>query len=450
MERYTIRKEPACPTSYSVTADESIPLYFGKELKQNPDRGYRGELYLTLGSGKSYPNWPTTAMEELKKELKEFEEEEIQVYQLYVYLIEFYKKPLSREALTQLTEFLEALRNHEKRVLLRFAYEYDDVRQGPKAKQVLSHISQLREWFETNTQLVNDTVYAAQLGIFGLWGEGHGMRKRSMRSPKNKKKLIKAFFKIVPETITIMTRTPNYLNLVDEEDRWRASIHDDYLIGREDPWGMLPFDHPDNHALYRMSAHSISDAEMPWGVNNVNAPFEALPLLIQAKNYGLRTLSAKHNYKEEKDGVRGSYYLEKWKNEYLTKEILEKNQLPYFPLSLSKEGKISIYDYLDYHLGYLLCAGNLELNNGRASFDIINYGMGAPLDFELQIQVGNKIVYATRELKNLTQFSSMRFEVDCEPSQPLSIRFSHIRCPKLTIRLANDVPIENGFHFIKK
>lgn len=450
MTRYTIRPEPASPTAYTATADGSLPLSLGPILKQNPDRGYRGELYLTLGSGLSYPSWSTSADAELVKELACFQEEKIQVYQLYVYLIEFYNKPLSNDALEQLTRYLDKIRCAGKRVLLRFAYEYDSYKKGPGAKQVLCHIAQLKTWFQNNSKLVDDTVYAMQLGLFGLWGEGHGIRKRSTRSEKNKRRIIAAFFDMVPDTITVMVRTPDYLNLVGEQHITRASIHDDYLIGIEDDWGMIPFDHPDNQALYNMSQHAITDAEMPWGTNNVNVPIDPINLLIQAKNYGLRTFSAKHNYKEDRDGPGKSYYLEEWKSVALTKETLEKNGLPYCPAALNEKGQISIFDYLDTHLGYLLAATNLKCENGLISFDLINYGMGAPLDFAGELKVGSTLHPLSLDMKKLGQFSHTHIVTECPPGCPVAIRLRHIRNHSLTIKLANETDYYDGFNEIVK
>lgn len=449
--RYNIRQAPASPSSYQVTPDDSVPLYFGAALQDNPDRGYRGELYLTLGSGSSYPSDPTPALESLQHEIAEFEEEGVQVYQLYVYLIEFYNKPIPPEALTQLTTYLQSVEKAGKRVLMRFAYEYTDtMKVGPSSKQILSHTQQFKTWFTENDTLVNQTVYAMQLGMFGLWGEGHGSVHWTNGKETNRKKVINAVFDMIPDSMTLMMRTPDYLTLVDEKDKARASIHDDFLIGVEDKWGMIPFNHPDNQTLYNMSQHSIADAELPWGSNNATNQIEPIPLLVQAKNYGLRTLSLKHNYKETKDDSDAlkPYYLMQWKDKLLTPEVLVEQGLPYFPVAL-QNGSVSVYDYLNYHLGYLLCATNLKTQGTNVSFDLINFGMSAPLDFVIEIKTGATIKEIPITMSQLGQFSSKHFEVICPEDADLSVRIKHVRDHSLTIRFANDVPYENGFNLLR-
>lgn len=448
VERYNIRQEPASPTAYPITADNSIPLAVTPDLLQNPDRGYRGELYLTLGSGNSYPPDTTPALTSLQQELENFQEDGVQVYQLYVYLIEFYNKPLSEEALQQFTTYLEAIEAAGKRVLIRFAYEYDgDMKIGPTAKQTLSHISQLTKWFQSNSTLVGNTVYALQLGFFGLWGEGHNMVAKSMWWNSSRKKIIAAVFDMVPEDMTVMVRYPWYLEYVSEEDMPRVSIHDDYLVGREDPWGMIPFDHPDNQALYHMDQHSICDGEMPWGAESPE--IDPMGLLVQVKNYGLRTLSAKHNYKEEKGGTGKTFYLEQWKNVMLDAMQLEANGLPYCPAALDENGQISVFSYLQYHLGYLLAVTNLTVENGKVSFDLINYGMGAPFDFKMEVKIGDTVQQVDVDMKELGQFSSQHFSFECPQDASFAVCLRHVRADSLTIRLANELPHENGYYLLK-
>lgn len=73
------------------------------------------------------------------------------IYQLYVYLFDFYNREIPRYALDQLTAYLEQLKRYGLRVLMRFAYEYDDsIRKGPKTKQIVEHTKQLKKWFDEN------------------------------------------------------------------------------------------------------------------------------------------------------------------------------------------------------------------------------------------------------------------------------------------------------------
>ncbi len=120
---------------------------------------------------------------------------------------------------------------------------------------------------------------------------------------------------------------------------------------------------------------------MPWGRDTTVSVINHMEFLRQCRDYGLSTLSLEHNYKEENN----NYHLMKWKDVYITEAELKRNRLPYFPLSL-KENKISVFDYLNAHLGFVPCLGNLKINGNTAEFDLYNFGMGAPMDYRMIVK----------------------------------------------------------------
>ncbi len=434
--RYHIHEYPFTPTAHEVQADDSVPFRLPDELRNNPDRGFRGEIYITLGSRKAYPAGEETCTEHLEAAMAKYRRENIQLYQLYVYLHEYYDRPLTEEALRQLTDFLLLLQKRGIRVLMRFAYEYDrQIRKGPTTGRIVAHTDQLRRWFRENASLVDKTVYAMQLGMVGLWGEGH-----SSVHLHDKRTITDAVLAMVPETMVVMMRYPSYLSAVSDRYESRSSIHDDYLVGIEHRWGMIPFHHPDYEALIRKCKFSLTDGEMPWGADKTVPHIDPILFLRQCVNYGLRTLSIEHNYRE--DGH--TYHLEKWKQVMLSASQLEENNFPYLPCALTEE-RIPVYDYLELHLGYLLAATNLRQYDGRIEFDLVNYGMGAPLYFEMETRIDGKEAVMEFNPTDLRQFSAMHLTFNC--TSELAIRFRHIRDHSLHIRLANDVPYKDGYHY---
>lgn len=435
--RYRIHEYPPTPTAYRVQADDSVPFCLPDELRNNPDRGFRGEIYITLGSRKAYPGNDKSCIEHLKESMARYQKENIRLYQLYVYLHEYYNRPLAGEALQQLTDYLALLQKHGIRALMRFAYEYDPrIRKGPTTRRIVAHAEQLRLWFRENAPLVNRTVYAMQLGMVGLWGEGHSSVHRH-----NRRTVVEAMLAMVPDTMTVMMRTPSFLSAVPDHHESRSSIHDDFLVGIDHPWGMIPFHHPDYEALIRKCKFSLTDGEMPWGADRTVPHIDPILFLRQCVNYGLRTLSIEHNYRE--DGH--VYHLERWKGVMLNAAQLEDNNFPYFPHAL-KDELISVFDYLELHLGYLLAATNLRQHEGCIEFDLVNYGMGAPLDFVMEARIDGRnsvLVFAATDLR---QFSSIHLSFDC--TTELAIRFRHVRDHTLHIRLANDVPCTDGYHIL--
>lgn len=439
--RYEIKAYPDTPVRYDFAFDGSIPSLCSEELLKNPDRGFRGELYFTLGDNvRAYPGNGENPYDRLDRETKLFANDNVGIYQLYIYLFDYYNRPLDKKAFGQLTEYLTELKNRGLRVLLRFAYEYDSaVKKGPKTEQILSHLNQLKGWFSENSKLVNDTVYAMQLGLIGLWGEGHGSRYRHDSAV-----LLNALFDIIPDSMTLMVRTPALMRGCACKNEHKLSLHDDFLVGIEHEWGIIPFSHPDYGKLLNKCKHSITDGEMPWGRDTTVPNIDHILLIKQCVGYGLRTLSAEHNYKEEGN----TYHLERWKNVYLTENELRENGFPYLPAALV-DSKISVYDYLGYHLGYLLTADNLKIVSGTAQLDIINCGMSAPLEFKAEMRSNGSVIPIDIDMTDLRQFSKVHIEVPYDGGE-LAVRFYHERANRLTIRLANDIPYIDGWNIIIK
>lgn len=413
-------------------------------LLKNPDRGFRGEVYITLGSGAAYPSHNEDAISFLKDELETFGDENIQVLQCYVYLSEFHKRDLTDRALDQLSEYFRIVEASNKKILLRFAYDYSTSRKtGASTKQILRHLDQLDLWIEEEKELFHKTVYAVQLGLIGLWGEGHGESRRI-----NKKKVIPRFTQIIPQNVPLQLRHPDFLEYVPDDQKFRFSIHDDFLVGVSHPWGMIPFKHEQYDALLNMNRFVPADGELPWG-RDKTIEIDPLKVLDQIVNYSLTTLSLKHNYREE-DGGDHPYILEKAREIILTEEYLEKRNYPFNPYMLTN-GEISMFDYLQYHLGYNLAAGGFHADNGIGQFTLINFGMAAPFEYMVELRI-NDLLIEQRDLFSLTAAGEgyYIFEFPYTHGDKISLKLVHRRNPDQTIKLANDLPYFNGENIIKE
>lgn len=434
---YNIPDYPETMNKFEYSTDSNIASRFDESLLNNSDRGFRGETYLTLGSEVAYPSSKITAYEELDNALNRYEEEGVKIMQLYVYLIEYHNKPLDDIAIQQLTDYFNYLRDRGVRVLLRFAYEYtSSMKVGPKTKQIVEHCDTLSGWFSDNNELTKDVIYAMQFGMIGLWGEGHGgVHRHSIP------KIARALADMAAD-YTIMVRTPKILSKIPDDIKHRFSIHDDFLVGIDHPWGMLPFDHKDYDKLMRFSKFHLTDGEMPWGRDTTVPEIDHILFLRQCVNYGLTTLSIEHNYKEEGN----EYHLIRWQSVYLTEQELIDNNFPYAPMLL-EDGKISVYKYLDYHLGYLLFLSNLTVSENRAELMITNYGFSAPYDYSIEIKTEEGIICYDFDMSNLRQFGQYKLSINTEGDY-VAIRFKHNRADNQYIKLANDIPYIEGFNYI--
>lgn len=429
------------PSCYRVRLDNSIPLScLDDRLLDNRDRGFRTEVYLTLGSGKGYPASGSTAYDTLRGQIGLYGEDRFRVIQTYIYLIEYVDRPLDALAFSQLTDYLAYIDSLGYQCLLRFAYEYDaSAGIGPATDWIVAHAAQLKGWFTQNLALVNRVVFAVQLGMIGLWGEGH-----TSVYPHDAGIVTAAVADMVPENIYLMCRHPRLLPDIGTPYYGRYGLHDDFLVGISHPWGMLDFDHPQYKRMLNRCNYFINDGEMPWGSDNTVEAIDPVLFLRQCVGYSLTTLSITHNYKET---AGANYELNQYKSVKLSKSLLLREKFPFNPRFLDENGEISVFTYLQYHLGYLLCASNMKYKNGKLEFMLTNFGMAAPFEYELVIY-GDGTPYPTAfDPLDLIKFSQQKYCVAIGEHRRVGIALVHRRSGQ-TIKLANDIPYENGINWI--
>ncbi len=157
-----------------------------------------------------------------------------------------------------------------------------------------------------------------------------------------------------------------------------VGYHNDFLIGRPHPWNTAgdKYKNRDYKKFYGNAPYRLNDGEMPWGgyTEEPEEKVDGINFLKQMREHCMGTLSIKHNYKEERKGtygiVRSSHNIVRWKNEFITSEILKENKLPYyenwFKNSNGESIKRSIYEYLRDYLGYVFVMDNLKIDNKMA------------------------------------------------------------------------------------
>lgn len=442
-----LEKYPTLIKQLAYELDDSVAFSGPNdtELLSNPNRGFRGEVYITLGRNKAYPGGNQTAMQRLDSELSLYESDGIRILQVYVYLIEYYDRRLPDEALSELKNYFEELQSRNVRMLLRFAYEYDNKteKKGPTDKIIEQHCKQLKEFFVENDGLINDTLFAVQMGMIGLWGEGHTAVKRH-----DTMRVLSAVCDMVPERYTLMVRYPKLIEKASKSNRKRLTLHDDFIVGVSHNWGLgIAESHKSYQDVINIMNHHITDGEMPWGSDNTVPHIDYLQFAKRIAEYGLTTLSITHNYKENAASGSPGYHLERWKSAYLEKAVLESEKLPYNPYMLDDGGKISTFDYIKYHLGYLIAASNASFENGQVKFMLTNFGLASPYDFSLYVKIdgGDAVKIDGFSPLELNQFGQWvcQIPVQTKPKK-IEIALLHDFCDGLNIKLANDIPFDRG------
>lgn len=436
-EKYNIKKYAPAKTAFENEIIDNLNLSSkDTALLKNQDRGFRGEVYITLGSGSAFPDSDETAYQCLDNQLSLYEEDMINIVQCYVYLTEYRDKDLDNKALTQLKEYFEYLRENNTKILMRIAYMHvDSYKTDAKDSQIFRHLDSIKTFINQNKELFNDVVYAVQFGLIGLWGEGH-----SSQYNHNEKKLAIKLCETIPEDVHMMVRYPRLLSKIPQELEHRFTVHDDFLVGFDHEWGMINWNHPQYQDLLNKNQYGIADGEMPWGRDTTVPLLNPIGVVKQCVDYGLTTLSITHNYKED----AGNYHLEQWKNYYMTEQTLQRNKFPYLP-SMLVDGKISIYDYLQYHLGYLLGVSNFNNDGNNISFMINNFGMAAPFEYKLEVLVNDEPIEIENVLMN--RFSQQVITINNKDVKSIKIRYTHRRTGA-NIKLCNDLPYINGENII--
>ena len=428
-----------------------------RSLLRNPDRGLRMETYITLGEApESYPGNAEDPYEKMLGFIEKYEEESPTVVQLYVYLIHYCDKPLNDKAFEQLERMLTLLRDNGIRALLRFAYQNESNPDAAWAR-VREHLHQIGGWFQSHGPLVEDTVFAVQAGIVGNWGEGHGNVNLKNRHIGRAFTLL---CRVVPEDMFLQVRTIDLMNQIPKKYQDRVGMHDDYLI--DEPHGGWNFFLGREGKRERLAGagfwRTVNDGEMPWGVATYyDRPdchpldsMEALPILQQIKQYSLATLSLEHNYREDVPGR--TFTMARWRGENLSRAQLEEAGLPYHPSLLDDNGMINTFEYVRYHLGYLLSITSFELDSdsNQACFTIQNNGFAAPLNFNaLSLVVnGEEYLVGSYDKYALGSMRAVSYTVDLpegiDTSGNIGIRLTRRAGSPLSARFMNDTAFENG------
>lgn len=452
--------------------DHSIPLLTGDNsgaLLNNIDRGFRMEVYYTLGSGRGWPeDTDSDGYADLNQVLERFAEEDPREIQLYIYLTEYYNKPLDQTAFDQLESYLGNLRHKHIGVLLRFAYDpAQPYENSPTQEQMLSHIAQIKTWMQEQEALIDDTVTVYQMGFIGAWGEWGSSNQKYDR-----KKIALAICDMLPDGTYIQGRYTDVTKLTKSADNADyVGYHNDFLVARPHPWNTAG---DKNYSLrYRAFAKAaplrMNDGEMPW-VGATQEPDEYVDgkkFIQQCYEHHLATLSIEHNYKESvnREVTPEQYNIARWKTEPITAADLKEMGCPYYDSWFTDAAGApitrTVYEYLRDFLGYQLILSNLSTQGNQINFMVTNVGLGTPLTLDrMELVVRNQTTGKEQRIPidsfdpaQLTTYGQQTFQVTVpEGLDNCTYGVAILRNKSVdgdyAIRCANNIPFENGVNMI--
>lgn len=468
---FTACKKSYEPFNYDINtqyipSDDSIPFMNGENcdsLLGNPDRGLRMEAYITLGeTPDTYPLSGEKPFEKTVETIKKYKEDSPTLCQLYVYLSNYSDRELDGTAFSQLKEIFELYKENNIRLLLRFAYSTESVKDAPY-RIVKKHLQQIKTFFEENDILINDTLYCLQTGIIGYWGEGHTNKRLKNWYIDD---VINGVCILAPEGIYTQVRTYDMLKKVSTENVGKVGIHDDYIIGDiSHKWSFIPSGETEAFKETILLAKlTVNDGEMPWGRAKLDDSPDGEPLnslegkavLKQLSTYSITSFSLEHNYRE--DGNKNS--MAKWKNQYLSYDDVAELGISINPeLFKNAKGesiKLSVYDIIRYHLGYQLVLSNYAEEKSEVTFSITNYGFAAPLNFNyLAVVFRDKLTGEQVEVQvekydktALQSGTSVAYKVNIpENCEPVGVKMDMFKDRGVNPTFANATPFVDGVQY---
>lgn len=434
-------------------------------LLKNPNRGLRGETYITLGENlRAYPSGNEDPFERAERLIKKYEPDSPVIFQVYVYLCDYAAKLLDELAFKQLKSFFEIFDKSKVRILLRFAYSTESQPDVPY-ETARTHLFQIGKWFKENDKLINDVLFCLQTGIIGYWGEGHSYKNFKRRHIKD---VISDVCRIAPDGICNQVRTYSMLKKVPLEYRTAVGIHDDYITGdTAHKWAFAKSTQKKKYAeVTNRARFTVNDGEMPWGraymddkkrnghCDNLNGT----DVIKQIQAYSLTTFSLEHNYREDEGKI---YSMEKWKNEFLSYSDCVKLGITVNP-ELFKDSaqnsiELSLFDILRYHLGYHIAVKDLYTSENDLFFALINYGFAPPLTFNYFAGVygGPNGEIREAEFENYNKFAllsgkTISFKAEIPYGfRPMGLKLETDKGSGIYARFANEAVFENGVQYFK-
>lgn len=388
----------------------------GSQALRNPERGLRLEIGAghidtdRIKYGAAAEQWP----------FKKFASDGVTVGQAYCYLTQFYNTPVSQEKLAAIQRDFDHLRNlgNGSKFLLRFAYEFDGVTNGPTAEQICGHMKQLKPVLDRNW----DVIYALQIGWVGLWGEFHTSVQKTEKDPAKTALIVQGTLDLLPpDRFTMMRRMAYKSTALKQLGRMeevtaatafsqspaaKIGFFNDGTLANGSDGGTFPtppyfsaIGNPEFAYLVREAPFIPVDGELFWSSQvtkdsalNAKLPFHGLDLTYSSATQAIERLRLHHystfSYVHGFSGLEKPVYgvIDSWKETVLTPDELSAGKFPFSPDYFCGAPRTA-FEYIRDHLGYRLeaqrAAFSAKASPGKmfdVEIDIINRGFATMIN----------------------------------------------------------------------
>lgn len=426
----------------------------GRNGLPNPERGFRFEIGIGMLDDDPVKfdhirdNWP----------FPKYKSDGTTIAQAYCYLTQFHSSPISSEKIAALCADFDRARREGVKFLLRFAYEFNGVSEGPTGERILEHIRQLTPIVRDNI----DVIYCLQTGWVGLWGEFHTSVHGIEHDPDMVAKIVEATLSMLPESRFTMMRRIAYkeaaLKAIGDEQEITTStafspapharigfFNDGTLANWWDGGTFVgePYAEPGDHDFDRVAREGCFmpvDGELFWtGQLGSSQPFfaNALRAIERFSRHHYTTFSLVHGF-SELDHSSLPWTIDLWKKTPVTAEFLEAAGIDFDSDYFAGVPFRSGYEFVRDHLGYRLAAVEADFSGVpdaekefTASVTLKNFGFSTPIN-----KRGAEIVVLGVDGSAV----EIPFDFDCRHLQPLAAGLSGGKTPIYRISATGRLP----------
>ena len=366
----------------------------GRKPLLNPERGLRLEHIMKVNDLTN--PYHSVKYHDIFSRVQEDEKayaEDTKLTQLYFYLTAYMGKSIPESAFHNMQSVLDGLKNSGYKVVLIFAYRYDEYCAYETYWDIKRHLNQLKPFLQKNESM----IFAVQAGFLGLWGEWHSTGLDN--SPFHKKAVIRDILQAIPasrkmqvretsyktDAAGFIRRTANgpveYFPLTTEEYN-RIGFQNAYLVLDQGEYAIWDYRWPDpDYYLVKKEAMStVVDGEMPYdgpGLYNFNELAHGNQggwrAIQRMKEHAYSSFSLVHNY---------NLNINAWKKQVITQDHFINKKITigsdYFLDQHDRPVARTAYEYIRDHLGYRFQLTEASIPN--------NVLRGNPADFTIHLK----------------------------------------------------------------
>ncbi len=326
-------------------------------------------------------------------------DEKTKLTQLYFYLTDYLKTQIPDRAFRNMQTVFDELKKRGYKVILLFAYRYDDTCPYETYDDIKRHLVQLKPFLQKNESL----IYAFQAGFLGLWGEWHHsgldnslfhrqivIRDILQAIPANKKVQVReTIYKTnAAGFIRRSSNSPLLYHPLSTEEYNRIGFQNAYFVLDQGPHADFDYRWPDKDyfMVEKEAISTVVDGEMPY---NGNGPYD-FNLVASGNNGGWQAAKRMRVHAHSTFSVVHNYNLNiaAWKKQLISPAHLISDQVTvtddYFTDQAGQQFSRTAYEYIRDHLGYRFQLKGATLpttvnrgDSARFSISLKNFGFTA-------------------------------------------------------------------------